>query len=608
MSRSCRKIQSDRYLQSGTVVARKGIFLDTNALPPVLFERLGIRRPRGDGLHKFGGGAEAAAGATLSERKKTLILAVLKKDGECGKAEVKEFLGMHPGLRALRYRNYESTLWTDGSWKKELGSLIAQGKRLPSGFERADLIADEIETVRTQYGSICFDLGINEPSGLDMQEALMQPGELAESQAAFFRKAAAEDGVLQKELDDFKSWAKSLNPDALRHAWRRMEQNIVTAASVVHKMRFQSTPFTSDEESFARDRMGKAGIGKHDLANLSHSFSHNHAECRELMESIVGLLKCPAEPILDAARKSSEFDTLLDFLSIPREKNLARISKTPGFTKPHSVQDEQHPDNDDALTSISFVCQRMDGKTYYADLDVVFDGVSGHGGASVASRIAKDAFEISALAGWISWAEEVRFATVLADLAINLEKARLKALAVKASGEDRLGLLRLQGMGTTMAASYMEGDEPYSRSDFYGIHCGDSDYKLVRRGDVIFKSEPHGVGNTIWSGLGIGAIFIKINNEDACYVPIKLMDGDAALTFTDGIGDVLCDHEEGSLVSANPDDAASLTTAIVSAADYRIDVFMTYKPGCSCKEIGGKDDDKTLISRFIKLGMPEKKP
>jgi hypothetical protein len=590
-----------------------GLFLDSNALPPVLFERLGIRqkcdagKKQSDGNHP-GGPAQAAAETALSERKKNIILAILKKAGECGKTEVKEFLDMHPGLRALRYRNYESSLWTDGSWKKELGRLIAQGKRLPSGFERADLIADEIDSARTQFGSLCFDLGINEPSGAEMQVALMQPGELAESQAAFFRKAAAEDGALQKELDDFKSWAKSLQPDALRHAWRRMELNIVTAASVVHKMRFRSAPFTSDEESFARNMMGKAGIDKLELAKLSHSFSHNHAECRELMERIVGLVKCPAEPLLDAARKSSDFDTLLDFLSIPREKNLARISKTPGFTKPHSVQDEQHPDNDDALTSISLVCQRMDGKTYYADLDVVFDGVSGHGGASVASRIAKDAFEISALAGWISWAEEARFATVLADLAINLEKARLKALAGKASGEDRLSLLRLQGMGTTMAASYAEGDEPYSRKDFYGIHCGDSDYKLVRRGDVIFKSEPHGVGNTIWSGLGIGAIFIKINNEDSCYSPIKLMDGDAVLTFTDGIGDVLCDHEEGSLVSAHPGDAAGLAAAIVNAADFRMDVFKTYKPGCSCDAIGGKDDDKTLISRFIKLDMPKKKP
>ncbi|MCI0503850.1 protein phosphatase 2C domain-containing protein [Candidatus Micrarchaeota archaeon] len=579
------------------MAGRQGIFFDSNALPAPLFERLGAPQiPQDSRKKRLSEQAGEPGTASLCARAKRIILRILQKSGDCGRAELREFLEMHPGVRSLRFRNYESSLVTDGNWKQALGNLVSQGKRLPSGFERADLIADEINAIRTQFGSICFDLNIEPPTQGEMVEALMRPGELARSQAAFFRKAAAEDGVLQKELDDFKSWASGLSPEDLRHAWRRMAPNLATVASLAHALRFRRAPagaFSDDESHLLHKLLGKPEFDAGGLRSLESAFSNDVCLCGDLVQTIFKIIGEPEDAVLEAARASMEFDTLLDFSRIPREHVLARISKSPGFTKKHSGTGAEHPDNDDALTSLSMMI-RHSGGTRFVDLDVVFDGVSGHGGASIASRIAKDVFEIAALAGWVRSPEDVRFAALMADFAIDIEKERLRILAQSASGTDKERLEGMQNMGTTFAASYIEGNR------FYGIHCGDSDYLVVRDGAVVSRSNPHGIGNTIWAGLGIGTRSIDINNKDSGFEAAELREGDAVLTLTDGVGDVMCDHEYGPLAARNKGNSLSLTAEIMGSADSRKDPSSLYKPACGCLEKSGKDDDMTLIARYVK--------
>jgi serine/threonine protein phosphatase PrpC len=550
-----------------------GLFAENAPVAPVLLEHLKTPGSReSDGGQHDAGGKKAAF---PSERQKKHILAILKKTGECGETELAEFRDMHPGVRELRTRNYLSSLWTQGEWKTQLGNLIKSGKRLPSGFERADLIAEEMEAARAQIGTVCFSLELPEASEKERFEALIASGELAPSQAAFFPEATLE------ALQELKRSLENMKAGELRHCWRRNAPNMVSAISAAHKLRFTYAPFSEDEYSLLCKVFQTDVLERANTSLYTRAFTNDTSLYGGILPGVVFHSGNHPEPLLEAAKSSSEFDTLLDFLGITREHTTATIARDPGFTKAkeQAGKPDKHPENEDALTSFKIMI--MGGKEIRSiTLDVVFDGVSGQGGASMASRMAKDAFEIAALAGWIRSPEDVRLAAMLADLAININK-------------EQLGHM---DMGTTMTASYIEGNR------FFGIHCGDSDWKVIRGDSVMTTSVPHGQGRVIWAGLGIGPRDIHINNENAGFTPVFLEDGDFVLTQTDGIGDVVCDHEYCILAANDPPDALRTQDAIVQLADSRKDPSGEYEKLCGCEPAGGKDDDMTIIARLIKLG------
>ncbi len=567
-----RKIRRERFIRAGTQTGRAGLFADGSA---AIRRFIGRLSPLRDSI-KAEKKRPAPVFVPLGEEQKQLIMAVLRKSGRFGGTELSEFMRMHAGVRELRMRNHISSIWRAGSWKKVLGTLIQRGERLESGFERADLIADEISSIKAIYAQLCEKLGLPEPSAEQRLEALGRPGELSESQAAFFPESALKRGVGKEDIEALAESLRSMSSEDLRHHWRWAVPNIASAASIAHKLRFTHAPFSGDEDTLLHWMFQKPHIEKDDLAMLAFAFSNDLSLCGDILPNIIVQTRKSSEPLLDAARASGEFDTLLDFLGIPREQAVASIAKDAGFTHAHWDITPEHPDNDDAITAMDIRVFGQSPLNRFFSLDIVFDGVSGQGGASVASRMAKDAFEIAALAGWIRGPEDVRFAAILADLAINMDK----------------DLMDLPEMGTTFAASYTEGNR------FFGIHCGDSDWIVLRNGARLARSYPHGQGNRIWSGLGIGPKAININNGEREYEPIFLEKGDAVLTLTDGIGDVMCDHEYGLIAQRNKGDAIKTRTEIVGRANSRKDATAPDKGECGCP-IFFKDDDMAIHVRFV---------
>lgn len=514
------------------------------------------------------GGHGPAAGnpgalASLSYYEKGMLMAALGKGGECGIEEVAQFRAMHPGVRELRLRNIISRIWTNGRWRNLLAEQVNDGKR--SALERAELIARELHAARLAHGALIKACKLSLPTPEEGICAMMQPGELSKNQLAFFTSIpyAASNGLGEREVGDFRRWAINAPGAQIRELWRFCGPNYLSMASLIHKIRFTKEQLTPDEELHLRMTAQEDGI-----------------DARKRLEKILGEGLTPAVPeaisgrqegLLHDARASAEFCTMLDILGVPREGISAAIDRSIGFSKGCLKKDGNHKGNDDSFTSIQMFSSEKGGIT----LDAVFDGVSGHHGGSVASGIARDTFEIAALAGWISSPEDVRRALVLADISIHAEK-------------KRYGLPR---MGTTAAVSYIEG------KNFYGIHCGDSDWKIIRDGRVIHSSNPHGAGNIIWSSLGISMRSLDINNQNHLPEPIIMLPDDVALTCSDGIGDVVCDHEYGGAIArkAVPDAIAS----IVALADSRKDSETKYMLPCGCGEISGKDDDITLTLRYF---------
>ena len=571
MTRLHRKRIHARLLRPGSVCGRMGLFAESLHMQHLLLERLNIAPPPDGGREEEKGPRKKTVPA--SEGQKKHVMAVLAKSGECGASEVAEFRAMHPGVRELRVENYLSSIWTNGEWKTRLDGLIAGGERLPNGLERADLIAEEMASVRAQIGDLCFALELGEATPEERKEALLRVGEATAFQSSFFPQGTRESlQELERRLD-------AAGNGNLRHFWRSAKPNIVSAASAAHKLRFTGAALSPDENSLLKTVLETDNPGKAERNMYSYAFTNDVSNFESILAGIVACTVSHCEPLLEAAKSSAEFDTLLHFLGKKTEHVTATLTRNPGFTKAHSPDTKKKAENEDALTSFKISVHGPDGIRSVA-LDVVFDGVSGQGGASIASRMAKDAVEIAVLAGWVRGPEDVRSATVLADLIIDINKKDL--------GHT--------DMGTTMTASYIEGGR------FFGIHCGDSDWKVIRSGSVIRSSSPHGVGNRIWSGLGIGPRDIHINNRPGTdYQPIMLMDGDIVLTLTDGIGDVVCNHEYCMLAADYPSDILGLRDAIARLADTRKDLAGTYDLLCGCGQTGGKDDDMTIIARLISI-------
>lgn len=564
-------------LRTGTVCGRMGLLADGSRAPQVLLDNQGIsgELPRKEDAAERPGSADAMG--NLNENQKAHVMAVLGKTGACGAADVGEFKAMHPGIRELRMRNRISAVWTDGEWKPRLQSLMDSGVRLPEGYERADLIALELASVRGQLGNLCFALGLADASPKERREALLFGGGTTAFQRSFF------PGGDEDSLKALESALDKGGTGCARHFWRSGKPNAISAASAIHKLRFTRGPLTDDEESFLKAALDSDSLSMADLNWLVNAAASDITVFGPLIDSVRFAIGNPSEPLLEAARAHSEFDTVLHLLGRRAESVICSVIKNPGFTKARKTATNEA--NGDAYTSLSLsVISRGDERRI--SLDAVFDGVSGQGGASIASRKAKDALEISALAGWIRGPEDVRLAAILADLLIDLDKKDL--------GHS--------DMGTTMAVAYVEGDS------LFGIHCGDSDWKVIRNGEVLAKSSPHGMGNRIWSGLGIGPRDLHINNLGGMgYGPIRLKGGDMVLVQTDGTGDIVCDHEICILAANDPPDAARTRDSIVSLAEGRGGTG-PYDTLCGCEPLEGKNDDKAIIVRLIRHAQRKSGP
>jgi len=548
-----------RYLQPDSVIMR-------------LSSRLFRGQP--DPLHEAPETAPGNALDAYRQRMAAAALAISAHDGGDSEIAMKKLRRLHPGIRELRMRNHISSIWTDGEWRAALGRR-SKGAPISSCFARADLILDEISRCNEACDSLRSKLSLRMPSLKEMAEAIMAHGALSESQIRNF-PSAKHPAISGKDLSEFLARVRKLRQDELPNAWRRENAGIVSAASLFHKSRFTGHPLSPDESALLSSLVDGGFVGDCGREALGLSFSLD-LSATPLGEGIRERLYQTPDPLAEAARASMEFDTLLDFLGIGREKASVEMEWAKGLSKARSEgYGGAECENGDSRTSARV--SLSGGRSFV--MDMVFDGVSGQEGASLASTIAKDTFEIASISGWIRGPEDVRMAMLLADIIICMEK-------------DRTGLL---DMGTTATVSYVEGDR------FFGIHAGDSEYRVIRNGMQEMESVSHGTGSVIWSGLGIGPREVMINNsDDAGFRPLMLEDGDFVLTMTDGVGDVLCHHEQAGLCAAFSHDEALAERKIFDLADGRKDPYVEYRHSADCRPRTGKDDDMTLIVRRIRL-------
>ncbi len=578
------KKDSLRFLRADSAALRLGAHAHDTLRPPAL------PRPLTDaaGPARADKAEGPQAHGPLSESEKRLALAALRACGGFGPDEERALCSMHPGVRELRMRNSISAAWTEGGWRLALAK-DSEDAPPSASFSRARHVLEELRGLESAMEALRSRLSLGRPSLKEMAEALMSEGELTESQRRFFPGPAGA-AVSGKGIAGFVAWIRNLRSDEIPNAWREPAANVVSAASLIHKARFTKQPLSPDETALLARLVKDKALKSGELAYLEKEFT-NDMSARPIGEEIRSLLYCAPDPLAEAAQESMEFDTLLDFLGIRRDRVSAALGGAHALSKAHSYSEPLNPENGDAMTSATIGLSG--GRSF--SLDAVFDGVSGQGGASIASALAKDTLEVAAICGWLRGPEDVRMALLLADIVICMEKER--------TGE--------WDMGTTAAVSYIEGDR------FFGIHCGDSDWRIVRAGESVRSSKPHGFGNRIWSGLGIGPRNVHINNADypdgarpaggspeaAGYRPVILEEGDYVLTLTDGIGDVLCAHELAGICSSAGDDEGLAARSIFSLADTRKDPYSQYPPPCGCMPINGKDDDMSIIVRRMGPGQ-----
>jgi len=503
----------------------------------------------------------------LSDLEKTLVMSALQKAGDCSEDELREFLGMHPGVRELRLRNSICAIWSEGSWTK---SMPVKDKARPV-FDRARLIAKELEQNHEAYERLCAHCAIpvlskdrSDKAKERKLEALMQISELSPIQRAILGNATSDSLLaLSNQLTE--------NEDARRNIWR-ISPNPYTLASIAYKLRFDPAEMRPDEQALIQKIFCKSDILPGEFDKLNFALSNEQTFSKEPLKGICANICRSKDPLIDMAMASAEADVLLDFLDVRRSKIDISIDHSRGVSKACS-DTENHPNNDDLYTSIAILID--EGKE--STIDAVFDGVGGHAGGSVASSLAKDTLEISALAGWIQSPQDARRILLLANIMILIDKETAN----------------LPQMGTTASISYIEEQK------FYGIHCGDSPWIVMRADKQVSRARPHAVNNAIFSGLGLSPRSVDVNNMPKVFKPVDLQPGDVVITCTDGISDVLCFHEMLMAVKEAGMDANLAARKIIEMAGSRSDHDQEYPSLCGCKPKKGKDDDQTLIVRFI---------
>ncbi len=560
-----RKVLTGRDMHipiGGTLLSKLGAIPEPGDLVGTLAEKL--RLPAVEPLNDPEG---AAMLKKLGGPERSLIMKALSRPGDCSAEAVRKFMALPPGIRELRSRKAIDSVWTSGRWMET--PQFREGRFV----SRAAAIEAEIVELEDAYPRALSKLGLKPPTPEERLAAL-KPSELTEGQRRIIAMAPA--GAEGDEIRRFRSWAVRLKEAARESLWKSASPSVVSAASLVHKLRFCSKlDFTSDEIKLVQTISGKKAPEIPDLSSVKKAFSEGFKGDAQskILETFRAAVWATAEHgLLDSARSCAEYRTLLDFLGIERKAAGAALRPERGICKGSLNLEGKHSTNDDSYVSLDL---QTEGRT--VRLDIVLDGVSGHHGGYVASGIAKETFEIASLAGWIASPEDARFAVVLADLVLQLEKQRYK----------------LQRMGTTATISYLDGQ------DLYAIQCGDSAVKVVTDGAVVYSTTPHGIANRLWSGLGIGASMITVNDSNnSRFSQKKVAPGSWVLVFTDGAGDVICDHEY-PLALKGARTSRKAANEIFALADGRRDRDKEYKPLCGCEALQGKDDDISIIAIYV---------
>lgn len=524
-------------------------------------------------------------------------------------------------------------------------------------------------------------LGRKLAQGLELSDAEMQT-------LAWVKQVVGTDSTDKSELiNAFNHVNKTLH--ALRNLWFNTPQNerfaywkhntldLHTAAGLAHKVRFVADHSLSREEKglavtlinatytdSCYDR-NSSGLGlslsnqyspngvvrlpDDNLANLRDAFTKATSD-NKYKQPIVHLAafdgQMRSESLLTAAYVQAQFDVFISALGFDTQSPQTKITYDHSDMKAKRDKTGNPQKCEDNFSSAEV--HLPDGSVI--NLHAVFDGIGGHQGGEVASGIAKEVFEISAMAGWITTPEDVRRTIITADLAITMEQILRKTSS---------DLYVHKAMGSTMSVAFQHNDQ------FYGIHCGDSDWKVIRNGAVVFRDIGHSLAyeygyesalrelsgrdpssltpeetrqffrrvkeetekyessefviahrNVIVSAVGGIANYITINNMDSDALPFILKDGDHIILNSDGIGVPVCDHEFALFLDLYHGDLKQVREALISTAEARRTdnrngppdadghptAITEFDTTCSCPpRLGKGDDDKVVTIAKVKL-------
>jgi len=439
---------------------------------------------------------------------------------------------------------------------------------------------------------------------------------------AYFWRDAQEYSVLNAFA---YKWFTSTREQRQRH-WTSTSVNMFSVSDFAHRLRFVHPMSYAQSDTKILEEIYEKPVAEIPQDNidafrsavLNKTYGDNGS--KEYYPQLLRLFKLVGDPenLREAVSKNEEFNILLEFLGGPNLAVATDFVKVAGLTAPKFqtrmdsseggrkklvVLDDYCETNDDCFTGAEITLPTGQ----FIRLKAVFDGMGGHdtmkglvpgymSNGQVASNVAREAVELCAAAGWIQNPEDARRAVVIADLAVTFEQISKKANKTTTYLEN--------DMGTTATITLRIGNQ------FYGIHAGDSEYKVLRRGKVAFQCPIHNMAymmrqngienngkfpsNIIVSALGSTSSYIDING-------FKLENGDVEFVSSDGISDLVLDGEIGRVLEEHPDldDACHALLRLAESRKQKGKHTSSIPPdpsdGSAPEHINGHNDDKTVV-------------
>ncbi|MFH1685865.1 MAG: hypothetical protein ABH983_06190 [Candidatus Micrarchaeota archaeon] len=438
---------------------------------------------------------------------------------------------------------------------------------------------------------------------------------------AYFWRDASEYSILNAFA---YKWFTS-TPDQRQKQWMNGSVNLFSVSDFAHRLRFVKPLTYAEADAKILEAIYEKPIAEIPRDNIdafgSAILNKTYGgKAKEYYPQLLRLFKIAGDPkmLREVVSKNEEFNILLEFLGGPKLAVQAEFVKIAGLTAPKFkigsvagdngeprsvVTDNYCETNDDCFTGVQITLPS--GQVIH--MNGVFDGMGGHdtmkglvpgymSNGQVASNVAKETVELCASAGWIQTPEEARRAIVIADLAVVFEQIAKK--------RDPDSTYQENDMGTTATITLRIGNQ------FYGVHAGDSEYKVIRDGEVVLQCPIHNMGymmkslgqesngkfptNVIVSALGTLSSFIDING-------FKLQNGDKIFVSSDGISDLMLDVEIVSILGQYPnlDDAGHAMLRLAESRKQKGRYTSSIPPdpsnGSASEQIKGHNDDKTVV-------------
>ncbi len=449
-----------------------------------------------------------------------------------------------------------------------------------------------------------------------------------------FRKKLRRNAYFWRDANEYSilnafayKWFTSTKEQRQRQ-WMNGSVNMFSVSDFAHRLRFVKPMSYAEADTKILEAIYEKPIAEIPQDNISafgsailnKTYAGDSEDSKEYYPQLLRLFEIAGDPknLRDTVSKNEEFNILLEFLGGPRLAVKVDFVKVAGLTAPKfqtlqvdgdngrkrlHVTDDYCETNDDCFTGVEITLST--GQVIR--LKAVFDGMGGHdtmkgtvpgymSNGQIASTVARETVELCASAGWIQTPEEARRAVVIADLAVVFEQISKKRDPKSTNQEN--------DMGTTATITLRIGNQ------FYGIHAGDSEYKIIRDREVVFQCPIHNMAymmkslghepngkfptNVIVSALGTVSTFIDING-------FKLVDGDVDFLSSDGISDLILDKEIVGLIDQCPDldDAGHAMLRLAESRKQKGRYTSSIPPdpsnGSDSEQIKGHNDDKTVV-------------